>query len=67
MSEHADHDEHSDNRQSIVGAVVMLLILSVLVILGIGTMNGGDTVSASLAGGLLFAFGLGMVLTAGKD
>jgi len=39
----------------------------VLVILGIGAMNGGDTVSAALAGGLLFAIGLGMVLIAGKD
>jgi formate/nitrite transporter FocA (FNT family) len=66
-AEHAEHAEHSDNKQSMIGAVVMLLILSVLVILGIGAMNGGDTVSASLAGGLLFAFGLGMVLTAGKD
>jgi hypothetical protein len=30
-------------------------------------MNGGDTVSASMAGGLLFAIGLGMVLIGGKD
>ncbi len=66
-AEHAEHAEHSDNKQSMVGAVVMLLILSVLVILGIGTMNGGDTVSASMAGGLLFAIGLGMVLIGGKD
>ena len=67
MSEHAEHSEHSDNKQSAIGAIVMLLILAVLVVLGIGTMNGGDTVSALIPGILLFAFGLTMVLTLGKD
>jgi hypothetical protein len=43
------------------------LILAVLVTLGIGTMNGGDTPSAAIAGGLLFLFGLYPVFALGKD
>lgn len=59
--------EHSENKKSAVGAIIMLLILAVLVTLGIGTMNGGDTPSAAIAGGLLFLFGLYPVFALGKD
>ncbi|MCF8527105.1 MAG: hypothetical protein WAO50_12200 [Candidatus Nanopelagicales bacterium] len=59
--------EHSENKQASIGAIVMLLILSALVVLGIGAMNGGDTASALIPGALLFLFGLFTVFTLGKD
>lgn len=63
----SEHSEHSDNKQASIGAIVMLLILAALVVLGIGTMNGGDTTSALIPGGLLFLFGLYGVFALGKD
>lgn len=59
--------EHSDNKQSAVGALIMLLILGVLVALGIGTMNGGNIAGAAIPAGLLFLFGLYPVFVLGKD
>ena len=59
--------EHSENKQASIGAIVMLLILSALVVLGIGAMNGGHTASALIPGALLFLFGLFTVFTLGKD
>lgn len=59
--------DHSDNKKSAVGAIIMLLILAVLVALGIGTMNGGDTASAAIPAALLFLFGLYPVFALGKD
>lgn len=67
MSEHAEHEEHTDNKKAAVGAIVMLLIISALVVLGIGAMNGGDTTSALIPAGLLFLFGTYLVFTLGKD
>lgn len=63
----SEHTEHSDNKQASIGAIVMLLILAGLVVLGIGTMNGGDTVSALIPGALLFLVGLYAVFALGKD
>ena len=59
--------EHSDNKKSAIGAIIMLLILAGLVTYGIGLMNNGDTASAAIAGGLLFLFGLYPVFVLGKD
>ena len=67
MSEHAEHGEHTENKKAAVGAIVMLLIISARVVLGIGAMNGGDTPSALIPGGLLFLFGTYLVFTLGKD
>lgn len=63
----SEHSEHSDNKQASIGAIVMLLIIAGLVVLGIGTMNGGDTASALIPGALLFLFGLYGVFALGKD
>ena len=59
--------EHSETKNSVVGAVIMLLIIAALVTLGIGAMNSGATGPAAIAGALLFLFGLFAVLTLGKD
>lgn len=63
----SEHGEHTDNKQASIGAIVMLLIIAGLVVLGIGAMNGGDTVSALVPGALLFLFGLYGVFALGKD
>lgn len=59
--------EHSESKNASIGAIVMLLILSALVVLGIGTMNGGDTASALIPGVLLFLTGLYGVFALGRD
>lgn len=59
--------KHAHSKNSTVGAVIMLLILSGLVVWGIGLMNSADYVSAGLAGVILFLFGLYTVLVLGKE
>ena len=59
--------EHSDNKKSAVGAIIMLLIIAGLVSFGIGAMNNGNTAAAAVGGALLFLFGLYPVFVLGKD
>lgn len=58
--------EHSSKGHTIA-AFIMVLIIAGLATWGFGLMNGGDTVSASVVGVLLFAIGAYAVLGLGKD
>ena len=58
--------EHAESKTSPVAAVIMLLIIVGLVVYGIGLMNSGEYAGAGLAGVLLLATGLVMVLKIGK-
>jgi hypothetical protein len=58
--------EHAESKTSPVAAIIMLLIIAGLVVFGIALMNSSDYVGAGIAGGLLFLFGLVMVLKVGK-
>lgn len=59
--------DHGHSKTSPVGAVIMLLILTGLVVWGIGLMNNAAYAAAGAAGGLLFLFGLYTVLVLGKE
>lgn len=67
MSDHAEVEEHTDGKKTAVGAIVMLLTISALVVLGTGAVNGGDATSALIPAALLFLFGTYLVFTLGQD
>ena len=58
--------EHTSEAHPI-GAVIMVLILSVLCVLGLSLMNQGETVGLAIAGVLFLVVGLIAVFALGKD
>ena len=50
-----------------IGAVIMVLILTVLSVLGLSLMNAGQTVGLGIAGALFLVVGLIAVFVLGKD
>ena len=58
--------EHAESRTWPVAGIIMLLILTGLVVWGIGLMNDGNYVGSGIAGALLFGLGLVMMLKIGK-
>ena len=50
-----------------IGAVIMVLILTVLCVLGLSLMNAGETVGLAIAGVLFLVVGLIAVFALGKD
>jgi hypothetical protein len=50
-----------------IGAVIMVLILTVLCVLGLSLMNAGQTVGLGIAGALFLVVGLIAVFSLGKD
>lgn len=58
--------EHAESKTSPVAAIIMILLIAGLVVWGIGLMNGADYFGSTIAGGLLFLFGLYTVLKVGK-
>lgn len=50
-----------------IGAVIMVLILTVLSVLGLSLMNAGQTVGLGIAGALFLVVGLIAVFALGKD
>ena len=50
-----------------VGAVIMVLIMTVLCVAGLSLMNPGETVGLALAGALFLVVGLIAVFALGKD
>jgi hypothetical protein len=50
-----------------IGAVIMVLILTVLSVLGLSLMNAGQTVGLILAGLLFLVVGFVAVFVLGKD
>jgi hypothetical protein len=50
-----------------IGAVIMVLILTVLCVLGLSLMNAGQTIGLGIAGALFLVVGLIAVFSLGKD
>ena len=50
-----------------IGAVIMVLILTVLCVLGLSLMNSGETVGLAIAGALFLVVGLIAGFALGKD
>ena len=50
-----------------IGAVIMVVILTVLSMLGLSLMNAGETIGLALAGALFLVVGLIAVFALGKD
>jgi hypothetical protein len=60
MSEHVEKGHP-------IGAVIMVLILTVLSVLGLSLMNSGQTVGLGIAAALFLVVGLIAVFVLGKD
>jgi hypothetical protein len=60
MSEHAEKGHP-------IGAVIMVLILTVLCMAGLSLMNAGQTVGLAIAGVLFLVVGFIAVFALGKD
>jgi len=58
--------EHAEKGHPLAG-IIMVAIIAGLITFGIGAMNGGDLVAASMGGVLLFLTGAYATLVLGKS